>query len=207
MGLFSFLTSSKPAYTDRVWRTADKALRGIITDAMLAITRKQVPVVLCFFEDEFTQITQFLTEKGVPAVALKNFKTEKQAGVVWFAPALAAQEFITAMANEPVTILFFGHYPLPSKENALLQKIQASIPAAPITFYSSFDEPAFKIFGGERLTRLLDNMGMKEDEAIEHRMVTASMKRAREKVESMVRNEIPATSEAEWFSKNNVKAK
>jgi hypothetical protein len=33
------------------------------------------------------------------------------------------------------------------------------------------------------------------------------MKRAREKVESMVRSEVPASSESEWFSKNNVKAK
>jgi hypothetical protein len=202
MGLFSFLKSSKPAYTDRVWRTADKALLGIVTDAMLAITRKQIPIVLCFFEDEFEQITKFLTEKGVPAIPLKAYHTERQPGVVWYAAATSAPEYISALASQPVAILFYGHYPLPSKENGLLQKLQTGFPSASVVFYSSLDEPAFKLFGGERLTSLLDSMGMKEDEAIEHRMVTASMKRAREKVESMVRVESPATSEKEWFAKN-----
>ena len=202
MGLFSFLKSSKPAYTDRVWRTADRALLGIITDAMLAITRKQVPIVLCFFEDEFEQITKFLTEKGVPAIPLKSYHTEKQQGVVWYAAATSAPEYISALANQPVAILFYGHYPLPSKENDLLQKLQTGFPSASVVFYSSLDEPAFKLFGADRLTSLLDSMGMKEDEAIEHQMVSAAMKRAREKVESMVRVESPATSEKEWFAKN-----
>jgi len=206
MGLFSFLKSNKPTYTDRVWRTADKALLGMITDAMLAIKQNRVPVVLCFFEDEFEQITRFLTEKGVPAIPLKLYHTEKQPGVVWYASATAAPEFISALAKEPVTILFYGHYPLPAKENDLLHKLQAGFPAASVVFYSSLDEPAFKLFGGERITSLLDSMGMKEDEAIEHRLVSSSMQRAREKVASMVRSEQPTTSEVEWFSKN-VKSK
>lgn len=202
MGLFSFLKSSKPAYTDRVWRTADKALLGIITDAMLAITRKQVPIVLCFFEDEFEQITKFLAEKGVPAIPLKLYHAEKQPGVVWYAAAISAPEFISALANQPVAILFYGHHPLPTKEDDLIQKLQTGFPSASIVFYSSLDEPAFKLFGGERLTSLLDSMGMKEDEAIEHKLVSTSMKRAREKVASKVRVELPATSEKEWFAKN-----
>ncbi|MCW5909967.1 MAG: hypothetical protein KIT62_02775 [Cyclobacteriaceae bacterium] len=202
MGLFSFFKSAGPAYTDRVWKTTGMALRGMITDAMLAIRQKQAPVVLCYFEDEFVRITQFLAEKGVPAVPLQDYKAAKQDGVVWFATSWSAPDFLPALKNEPVTLLFFGHYPLPSKENTLLEKIRAGIPTASIVFYSSLDEPSFKMFGGERLTNMMNNMGMKEDEAIEHRMVTASMKRAREKVESMVRNELPAASGAEWFSKN-----
>lgn len=202
MGLFSFFKSSKLAYADRVWKTADMALRCMITDAMLAITQKQVPVVLCYFDDEFIQITNFLSEKGVPAVSLKEYNGTKQSGVVYYASAWSFPELISKVKNEPVTILFFGHYPLPSKENGLLQKIQISTPSAPIVFYSSLDEPAFDMFGGERLRNLVDKMGMKEDEAIEHTMVAHSMKRAREKVESLVRNELPAASEKEWFSKN-----
>ncbi|MCE7863145.1 MAG: hypothetical protein DYG99_06355 [Bacteroidetes bacterium CHB5] len=202
MGLFSFLKSNKPAYTDKVWRTAGQALVNMITDAMLAITRKQVPIVLCYFEDEFEQITKFLSEKGVPAIPLKLYHTEKQPGVVWYASATTAPEFVAALAKESVSILFFGHYPMPAKENDLLQKLQAGFPSASIVFYSSLDEPAFKRFGSECIVSLLDKLGMKEDEAIEHSMVSSAMQRAREKVASMVRHEQPATSEAEWFSRN-----
>lgn len=49
---------------------------------------------------------------------------------------------------------------------------------------------------------LLDKLGMKEDEAIEHVMVSQSMKRARIKIESGVTKELPAQSEQEWFAKN-----
>lgn len=206
MSLFSFLKSEKPAYTDRVWRTSDKALRGMITDAMLAITRKQIPVVLCFFDDEFVQITKFLTEKGVPAIALQDYRTERQEGVVWYCSAFTASQFLSGLTNQAVSILFFGHYPLPKRENEILQKIKTNNPSASVVFYSSLDEAAFKMFGGERLTGLLDTLGMKEEEAIEHSMVTKAMLRAREKVETMVRNEQPATTETEWFSKN-VKSK
>jgi|GEM_PF-3994206 len=114
MSLFSFLKSDKPAYSDKVWRTTNMALRGMITDAMLAITRKQTPVVICFFDDEFAQITQFLSEKGVPAISLQNYRAEKQEGIVWYASAHSAPEFMAALSKQPVAILFFGHYPLPA---------------------------------------------------------------------------------------------
>lgn len=199
MGLFSFLKSDKPAYSDRVWRTSPMAMRGMITDAMQAITHKQVPVVLCYFEHELNQINAFLSEKGVPNNALANYNRQEQ--VVWFSLASTAS-LLSSLPKESVTILFFGHYPLPTKENELLQTIQQAVPSANIVFYSSLDEQAFKIFGGDRLTSLLDSMGMKEDEVIEHAMVTRSMLRAREKVQSGVRTEIPAQSEEEWYAKN-----
>ncbi|MBN8577304.1 MAG: hypothetical protein J0L66_10185 [Cytophagales bacterium] len=200
MGLFSLFKSSKPVYTDRVWRTTEYALQGMITDALVAITRKQVPVVICFFEDELQQITKFLAGKGVPAMALRDYSMQPQEGVVLYASA--TNEFPLALANQTVAIFLFGHYPLPKKENEYLQKIKKIVPSASLVFYSSLDEPAFKMFSGERLIGILDKLGMKEDEAIEHPIVTRSMQQAREKVERMVRNEIPATSEEGWFLKN-----
>lgn len=200
MGLFSFLKSDKPAYSDRVYRTTDMAMRGMITDAMQAITRKQVPVVLCFFEAELNQVKGFLSKNEVPGNSLENFNQLDQ--TVWISLASTGINQLSRLPKEKVAIFFFGHYPLPSKENQLVERIQLSVPSAKIIFYSSLDEPAFKIFGGERLTSLLDKLGMKEDEAIEHEMVTRSMLRARERVQSNVRNEIPVQSEEEWYAKN-----
>ena len=45
-------------------------------------------------------------------------------------------------------------------------------------------------------------MGLKEDECIEHSLVTKAMANAREKIESMVKHEVAAKSEGEWFLKN-----
>ena len=61
---------------------------------------------------------------------------------------------------------------------------------------------AFEPIGAERIKAVLDTMGLKPDEYIEHTLVTKSMARARAKIESMVSFEIKTKSESEWFLKN-----
>ncbi len=63
-------------------------------------------------------------------------------------------------------------------------------------------EPAFEIFGSDKIAGLLEKLGMKEEEAIEHSMVSQAMKRARAKIESGVTKEIVSESEQEWYAKN-----
>ena len=60
----------------------------------------------------------------------------------------------------------------------------------------------FKTAGADRIMSVLDQLGLKEDECIEHAMVTRAMANAREKIESMVKYEVVAKSEEEWFLKN-----
>lgn len=200
MGLFSFLKSEQPVYSDKIWRNQDMALRGMITDAMLAITRKEIPIVICFFEEELQTVIQFLSTKGVPFLHVTERLTEPPC-IVCVVSATHAPDYVSRIKEQTV-LLFYGHYPLPSKEEALLKKLYANSPAAPITFYSSLDEPSLKIFGGDKIGELLDKLGMKEDEAIEHDFIRRSMKRAREKVELKVRSEVAAPSEHEWFARN-----
>ncbi len=211
MGLFSFLKSEKPTYTDRVWKTKPMAWRGMITDALTSITKNEVSIVITFFEKEQSEFLSFLTEKKVPYYQLSSeFADEasQQEKVVFVCDASFIQS--SALLNllkgwqvkGKVSFLFSGHYPLPSKEDKIIQKLTGAFPQCPIIFYSSLDEPAFEIFGSDRIVGLLDKMGMKEDEAIEHTLVSQSMKRARTKVESGVAKEIVTQSEEEWYARN-----
>ncbi len=50
-------------------------------------------------------------------------------------------------------------------------------------FYLSLEDDLMRIFGGEKLKRTMERLGMKEGESIEHRMVTRSIEKAQEKVE------------------------
>ena len=72
MGLFAFLKSDKPVYTDKVWKTRSVAIRGMITEALKVITQHQVPVVFCYFEDTITEVIAFLRSTGVPHFHLTN---------------------------------------------------------------------------------------------------------------------------------------
>jgi preprotein translocase subunit SecA len=51
------------------------------------------------------------------------------------------------------------------------------------TFYLSLEDDMMRIFGGGRIERVMDTLGWKEGEAINHRMVTRAIERARKQVE------------------------
>lgn len=216
MGLLSFLRSDKPTYSDRVWKTRHFAWRGMLTDAMYAITQNQVPIVFTFFEESQNQLIHFLQENQVPFYELNAdsiSSANSQDKVVFvsnansFASSSTLDSFLKSLAIKGnVLILFSSHYPLTALEGKVTQKLKLLFPKSSLTFYSSLDEPIFDLFGGDNLTALLEKLGMKEDEAIEHSMVSRSMERAREKLATMVKHESPAHSAEEWFQKN-VKSK
>ncbi len=50
-------------------------------------------------------------------------------------------------------------------------------------FYLSLEDDLMRIFGGERITSMMETMGMKEDEVIEHRFLTRAIENAQKRVE------------------------
>jgi preprotein translocase subunit SecA len=50
-------------------------------------------------------------------------------------------------------------------------------------FYMSLEDDLMRLFGSERIAKLMDRLGLKEGEVIQHSMVTASIERAQKKVE------------------------
>lgn len=183
----------------------------MIMDAMLVMKQNQVPLVFIYFEDKIGEVISFLSAEGVPYFQIDNNtlgEAASQSNVLFICPASlltsssAMAGFLKHLsARHKIQFLFDGHYPLPSKEIKLIERL-SSYPDCPITFYSSLDEPSFKAFGADRIMSLLDQMGMDQNEFIEHAMVRKAMTRAREKIESMVSREIAAETEKEWFLKN-----
>ena len=50
-------------------------------------------------------------------------------------------------------------------------------------FYVSLEDNLMRLFGSERMAKLMDRMGLKEGEVIQHSMITKSIERAQKKVE------------------------
>jgi preprotein translocase subunit SecA len=212
MGLFSFFTSAKPVYTDKVWKKRDVAMKGMITEALKSITQNQVPVVFCYFVDKVTEVISFLTTAVVPYFHLTDdtielASSQSKAVLVCNTSLVNSSThlvrfFQSVSKTSKLHFLFAGHYPLPSKENKVIEKLSTSFPASSITFCSSIDDPSFELFGADRIMMLLDKLGMEEEECIEHAMVSKAMARAREKIEVNVKHEIVSETETEWFLKN-----
>lgn len=139
-------------------------------------------ILVTWFDESYRQI-ETLLQSG-------NLKAE-----IYMARQIAAHH----IQNNPV--LFFEHYPFFIKEKELLEKLQLK----EAVFYSALDEPLFIHFGGDKMITLMEKMGLSENEAIEHPMITTAIKNAQEKISKQLVVEHSATSQAEWFSKNIVK--
>ncbi|MDW8274043.1 MAG: SEC-C metal-binding domain-containing protein [Chitinophagales bacterium] len=50
-------------------------------------------------------------------------------------------------------------------------------------FYVSLEDDLMRLFGSERISKIMDRMGYKEGEVLQHRMITNSIERAQKKVE------------------------
>lgn len=94
--------------------------------------------------------------------------------------------------------VFTEHYPLHGKETELVKNWGNT----KILAFSALDEPLFKHFGSDKVIPMVKLLGLKEDEAIEHSMVSKSIIKGQEKIAAIVSLEQPASSQAEWMKKN-----
>jgi len=209
MGLFSS-SKPKPSYTDKVWKASSFCLKGMMTDALRLITEETLPIVVPHFSESQEKIIQFLSSNNVPyflietgsaAEALSQSQVVYFSSVKFFQSAESVDFFAKLSSKKPIQLLFYGHYPIPAKEDKLLERL-VNIKSLTTTFYSSLDESSFEIFGASNIISVMEKLGVKDEESIEHALVAKAMERAREKIESKVKFEHEASSEKEWFQKN-----
>jgi hypothetical protein len=137
-------------------------------------------VFICWFADTALQFKTFFIQQGLD----ENLVTETH--------YLHASKLVGKI---PV---FVEHYPLHTRELELIKNWDAKN----IVVYSALDEPLFKHFGSDKLIPLMKMMGMKEDEVIEHNMVTKSIIKGQEKIEEQITLEQSASSQGGWMEKN-----
>ena len=142
-------------------------------------------------------------------------KDKNIAFIFWFDESLRlAENYFSSQTTEAITLLtareaatpqlkdktpvFAEHYPLRTKEEELYLKM--NLQSAQV--FSSMREPLFQQFGGDRIIQLMQKMGMKEDELIEHPLISGSIQKAQKKIEKKVLIEQTAQSQADWFEKN-----
>lgn len=137
-------------------------------------------VIVCWFEESLEKITAYMNEHSSVTV-----------------PVLLVREALTAQ-RAGRTPLFAEHYPLHSKE----QEAYQSMHLEKAVVYSSLREPLFSQFGGEKIIKVMEQLGMKETELIEHSMISSAIRKAQEKIEQKTPLDHLARSQEEWIEKN-----
>ena len=159
-----------------------------------------------------------ISEPAKLKAMLSQWKNDKNiVFIFWFDESLQqAETFFAGQASEPVslltareatsthlagkTIIFAEHHPLRSKEEGLYSKMNLQT----VQVYSSLKEPLFQRFGSDKIIKLMQQLGMNEDEIIEQEMVSKSIRKAQENIEKKVVVDQNASSQAEWLQKNYV---
>ncbi len=166
-------------------------------------------------EHHFTDLI-FISAKAKENALLELARTNSNAVfIAWFADT--AQHFTGLFRQNGITeirvdearyfsaskyagreIIFLEHFPLREKEEVLVQNCEQQ----KFAVYSALTEPIFTSFGGDKIIQMMERLGMKENEAIQHAFINSSIKNAQEKIAKKLTIEQPADSQATWFQKN-----
>ncbi|MBL7738066.1 MAG: hypothetical protein JNK14_02520 [Chitinophagaceae bacterium] len=132
--------------------------------------------------------------------------------IAWFSSTAARLEtfmtgaaFTVHLAREIHTsqltgkrVLFAEHHPLRSKEQEQYQQWQLK----EAIVCSALEEPLFKKFGSDKIIAMMKQLGMKEEECVEHRLISGAIENAQKKIGKKVITEHLANSQEEWMERN-----
>ncbi|RLD99930.1 MAG: preprotein translocase subunit SecA [Aquificota bacterium] len=120
----------------------------------------------------------------------KRFKKDEEIPPEEWKKALQEAEAITQAEHEKVVELGGLHiigterHESRRVDNQLRGRAGRQGDPGSTRFYLSLEDDLLRIFGGEKLLKVMDKLGMKEGEPIEHPMVTRAIENAQKKVEA-----------------------
>jgi hypothetical protein len=205
MGLFSFGKSGPPLPSNKVWKTQAACLKGTVTEAMMAIKKGELSVIVTFFEESHAQLTDSLKASAVPfeiVTSLNAYGIENHKGTVVIFTAFSQSPVAGSPKKLKASIFFMGHYPFVAAEKKVVESLQSTFPDARLSFCLSLEDPLFERLGTDNLVPLLEKIGLTDDECIEHALVTKALARALEKLNENLSSEMKAHSMREWLNRN-----
>jgi preprotein translocase subunit SecA len=171
-----------------------KAAAEIITDCY---QRKQPVLVGTISVEKSERLSEMLKRRGVPHEVLNAKHHAKEAAIVAQAGEPGSITIATNMAGRGTDIKLGegvvevgGLYVLGTErhearrvDNQLRGRSGRQGDPGASQFIISLEDDLLRIFGGERIHRLMDRLGLDEDTPIEHSLISRSVESAQKKVE------------------------
>jgi preprotein translocase subunit SecA len=192
-------------FNDKIYINNQDKYLAIITDIKLCLERNQ-PVLIGTTSVEASEYLSSLLEKEkIKHVVLNAKNHEKEAQIIAMAGMPGSVTVSTNMAGRGTDIILGGGNPEHSKtvidagglyvigterhesrrvDNQLRGRSGRQGDVGSSRFYLSLDDSLLRIFGGERISGIIQKLGMKAGESIEHSMLSKSIENAQKKVEN-----------------------
>jgi preprotein translocase subunit SecA len=182
---------------DKVFKTVREKFNGVIQE-IVDLTEKGRPVLVGTTSVEISEvISRMLNMKKIKHQVLNAKQHQREAEVVAFAGKPATVTIATNMAGRGTDIKLTpesrtaGGLAIVGTERHESRRVDRQLRGrsgrqgdpGSSQFFVSLEDNLMRLFGSDRIARIMDRLGLQEGEVIQHSMVTKSIERAQKKVE------------------------
>lgn len=180
----------------RTWSSRPSAKYTAVIDEIVTLQEAGRPVLVGTTNVEVSELmAKMLKMRGIKHDVLNAKQHAREADIVAHAGKAGAVTIATNMAGRGTDIKLgegvkeVGGLAIVGTEKHESRRVDRQLRGragrqgdpGSSQFYISLEDDLMRMFGSERIAKLMDRMGLKEGEAIQHSMVTASIERAQKK--------------------------
>ncbi len=184
-------------YADVIYKNMKAKYRAIVREIKELHAKGQPVLVGTISIDVSEKISRMLQREGIPHEVLNAKHHEREAEIVAQAGQKGRVTIATNMAGRGTDIklgegvrelgglhiLGTSRHESRRIDNQLRGRSGRQGDPGSSRFYLSLEDDLLRIFGSDRLSSLMDKLGMDEDEPIEHNMISKAIENAQRKVE------------------------
>lgn len=188
---------SRKDENDLVYKTAREKFNAVI-DEVAKLREAGRPVLVGTTSVEISELlSRMLKLRNIPHQVLNAKLHQKEADIVAFAGQAGTVTIATNMAGRGTDIKLgagvkeAGGLAIIGTERHESRRVDRQLRGragrqgdpGSSQFFVSLEDNLMRLFGSDRIARMMDRLGMKEGEVIQHGMITKSIERAQKKVE------------------------
>lgn len=185
-------------HTDVVYKTKDAKFRAVVEDIRKSYEKLQPVLVGTVNIDTSEMLSSMLKKAGIKHQVLNAKYHEREAEIVALAGQKGAVTIATNMAGRGTDIKLeegvqeIGGLKIVGTERHESRRIDNQLRGragrqgdpGESRFFISLEDDLMRLFGSERVSKMIDALGIPEDEPIEHKMLTKAIENAQKKVEA-----------------------
>jgi len=184
-------------FPDAIYKTTREKYEAVL-DEIVALHKKGQPVLVGTISIDVSEtLSKKLKKRGIKHEVLNAKHHSKEAEIVSLAGQPGAVTISTNMAGRGTDIVLgegvtgFGGLHILGTERHESRRIDNQLRGrsgrqgdpGSSRFYLSLDDDLLRIFGGERISGVMNRLGMEEGEPIEHNLISRAIENAQRKVE------------------------
>ncbi|MBC7708309.1 preprotein translocase subunit SecA [Polaromonas sp.] len=183
--------------TDRIYRSEKGKFKAIIREVQALHTKGQPVLIGTVSIEKNEKLGSMLTKAGIPHQVLNAKNNEREAAIVAKAGEKGAVTLATNIAGRGTDIVLNdetkalgGLFVLGSErhesrriDNQLRGRSGRQGDPGVTQFFVSTEDDLMRIFGGDRISSIMDRLNVDDETPIENRLISRSLEKAQEKVE------------------------